>query len=208
VKSIGKMLRAVISLIGINFCSLAQAPAIEKPVILKGLSIGMNLKDARLKVESLFGKGWVVTEIGKTVELEEYGDYNVLQYEKGIWSNERGGLNQQVMGRVGFAVKNKKGFCHGYIGSEEYDGKVLRIAFDGKLIDHMLAATKTSADEFVEQFTENYNLPAFNWIQGGWIYSSKYGYKITIRVDKFFELASINDPAIAAALDKPKLKFE
>jgi hypothetical protein len=197
-----KIITIIIAFV-ILFCFNA-AVAQEKPLIIKGLYIGIDVNDARNKMEQLLGKDWQLSSIGKTSTIAE-------DYRFG---------NEQIFGKVkeprgyqtakfppderGFAVIRYNSY-EGYVSTDASSNKVTRITFDDVITDHIFAIEKISADDFVEQFTKTYNMPEWSWVAQGWTYSSPKGYTITIKTDK---LIDIKKEKVKAKLDKPNIKLE
>jgi hypothetical protein len=165
----------------------------EKPMILKGLSIGMDINEARKTCEDLLSKDWIVSNIG----------YILIPDCMERFSNE----NQPIVSRRGFVIKNKGGYAAGYgfVSEDEGNGKVTQITFSGELTDYLFLTEGLHADYFVEDFTKNFGLPNLPWIRHGWAYSSPYGYDLTIMITKSIDLKkNTTDKAIQP---KRKIKF-
>lgn len=159
----------------------------EKPLLIKGLFIGMNANQAKTIISDLLPKAvWKITEIDKSNQLIPRifnGDNNIFG-NKSIDDSRIGG----IIGDYGFAVIDKDNSYEGFIGIEEATGKLIRMSFSGRITDILFASSKKNADQFASSFWADYNMPAFNWIPRGWMYSSPLGYVITIKTDKFLDI--------------------
>ncbi|MEN6620012.1 MAG: hypothetical protein ABFD50_00460 [Smithella sp.] len=159
----------------------------EKPLLIKGLFIGMNANQAKTIISDLLPKAeWKVTEMDKSSQLIPRvfnGDSNIFG-NKTIDDSRIGGIT----GDYGFAIIDKDNSYEGFIGIEEATGKVIRMSFSGRITDILFASSAKNADQFASSFWTDYNMPAFNWIPRGWIYSSPLGYVITIKTDKFIDI--------------------
>jgi hypothetical protein len=166
----------------------------EKPIIMKGLSIGMDVNEARKTCEDLLSKDWIISHIG----------YILIPDCMERFSNESA---PNVCGR-GFVIKNKGGYAAGYgfISDGEGNGKVTQITFSGELTDYLFLTKGLHADYFVEDFTKNFGLPNLPWIRHGWAYSSPYGYDLTIMITKSIDLKK--NPTSKTIQPKRKIKFD
>lgn len=200
------------------------AIAQEKPLIIKGLYIGMDVKDAKTKIESLLGKNWKVSPLGMTTailpknftaEEDIFGKkdrfYPIIVYETDQFAQKEitgiGGL--YVTGEYGFAIiyndsSYKDDIYEGFISADKATGRVIRMSFSGEIINKIYSAEKINAEDFVDQFKNAYNLPEWYWIAYGWRYSSPKGYVVTIKTDKFLDVKII----IVKQENKPSIKFE
>jgi hypothetical protein len=202
-KKLFRILIIMFCLVMFDGVSSAQSPTDEKPLIIKGISLGMDIKEVRIKMENLLGKDWKVSFIGKTSDvLADYwqGDNNVFKMEIDWHSSSKSGIpDSKLIGEMRFSIQDKNNYYSGYISADK-NNKVTRISFSGKLTDYLFSASKTEVEDFVDQFRRNYNLPEFNWFTGGWVYTTLNGYRLTIRTDKFL--------AIEDVPRKTKLKFD
>lgn len=169
----------------------AVVPAIadnEKPLNIKGLFIGMNANEAKTVISNLLPKSeWKITESGKTYKLIPRvlnGDNNIFGNISPVDDSRMGGIT----GDYGFAIIDKDGSYEGYISIDEETEKVIRMSFSGKITDILFDSSAIYADQFASSFWESYNMPAFNWIPRGWIYTSPLGYEIVIKTDKFLDI--------------------
>ena len=166
----------------------------EKPIILKGLSIGMDINGARKICEDLLRKNWIVSQVdARNTLMEDYRE-----------TRRRDSLT--IVGQRGFLIKNKDGYRAGYgfISDDDGNGKVAEITFSGELTDYIFFTEEVHADDFVEDFTKNFGLPNLPWILHGWQYSSPYGYRLTIMTDKSIDIKKSN----LRKSGRPKIKFD
>ena len=138
----------------------------------------MDINEARKICEDLLGKNWNVNQIGARNKLME--DYMES------FRNEK----LPITGKRGFLIKNKGGYIDGYgfISDDDGNGKVAQITFSKELTNDMFLTKGMNSDDFVEDFTKNFGLPNLPWIRNGWIYSSPYGYELTIMMDKSIDI--------------------
>lgn len=167
---------------------------IEKPVIIKGLCLGMDIDEARKIAEQLFSKDWTVSPVGLTDKIAY--DYRFVGGEEKIF----GGKGMQayslpsIIGDKGFAIQNKASQSfQGYISTDKSSNKVTRISLGGKLVDYIFSSENLSGWDFQEQFRKSYNLPDLNWIPYGWAYFSDKGYTLRIMTDKLVDLEQKKD---------------
>jgi hypothetical protein len=212
-RKIFRMLIILFCLVMLNGVSSAQSTTDEKPLIIKGISLGMDINEARMKMESLLVKDWRVSLVGKTEDvLADYrnGDNNVFKMQVN-WHRSSSYKydipDSKLIGEMGFAIQDKNNYYSGYISADKTN-KVTRISFSGKLTNYIFSASSIEVHDFVEQFRESYNLPEFNWIVGGWVYTSPKGYTLTIRTDKFLEILAIKTEIGEDVPKKTKLKFD
>jgi len=169
----------------------------ERPIILKGLSIGMDINEARKICEDLLVKNWNVSHIGARSKLMD--DYQES------FRNDR----LPIVGKRGFLIKNKGGYIiygYGFISDDDGNGKVAQITFSGELTDYIFLTKGVHADDFVENLTKNFGLPDLSWIMNGWVYSSPHGYELTIMNDKSINIKK-SDPS-KPIKPKRKIKFD
>jgi hypothetical protein len=176
----------------------------EKLMTFRGLSIGMDGLEARGKMIEIFRSNWLLTSIDKSSSFcKNYsgGDSNVFKdsMSKGFDIISPPGETScpSFPGDYGFAIQDKKHYFTGFVSIDQKTNKVIRYSFGGKLTDYIFSAGGISADDFVEQFRTNYNMPSFYWIPHGWQHKSIYGYTIKIMTDKAMDVQY-----------SPKLKFE
>jgi len=149
----------------------------EKPIVLKGLSIGMDINDARKICVKLAGKDWNVSQIdARDTLMEDYRDnYRV---EK-----------RPDLGVRGFLIKNKGGYIDGYgFISGDSRGKVIQITFTGELSEYLFDAKGVNRDFFMAEMTRAFGFPEMTWINHGWEYSSPFGYDLTVMNDKAIDI--------------------
>lgn len=167
----------------------ALANAEEKPLVIKGISLDMDIYEARMVMDKLLSKDWVVSSVGKSDNL-------LTDYRFGdelIFGNGKDKLS--IVGKKGFFIKNRSDYYAAFVSADEKSNKINRISFSGKFSDELFSTSKISADDFVDAFRDYYNLPEFNWIAYGWIYSSrKYNYTLTIKIDKFIDVKKEQAP--------------
>jgi len=148
----------------------------EKPIVLKGLSIGMDINEAKKLSEFLLSKDWFISNIG----------YILIPDCMERFNNE----TAPIICKRGFVIKNKNGYSAGYgfIIEDEGNSRVAQITFSGELTDYLFLTKGLHADYFVEDFRKNFDLPNLPWIRHGWSYSSPYGYDLTIMITKSIDL--------------------
>jgi hypothetical protein len=149
----------------------------EKPIVLKGLSLGMDINEARKICANLLSKNWNISQIGAREKLME--DYNdSFRREK-----------MPAVGMRGFLIKNKGGYIDGYgFISEDGLGKVTQITFSGELTNDIFSVQNTETDQFVSDFIDNFGLPELQWIKHGWSYKSAKGYELMITNEKAMDI--------------------
>jgi hypothetical protein len=184
------MKKPALLIIVILLFSVLPALSAEKQVNLKGLYIGMPVDEAKVILKNNLGAEWKVTPTGNTNTI--LSDYR-LGNERIFGANRTGGNSVlgSLIGDYGFAI-HRYDFYEGFISADKNTKKVRRITLSGEIIDDFLNAKQINANEFVSQFTKNFDLPDFNWITSGWIYTSPLGYIITIRTNKFIDINMIN----------------
>jgi hypothetical protein len=185
------------------FCNVTIAA--EKPLIIKGLYIGMDINDARNILIQLLGKEWKIGIVGDSKQvLQDYrfGEEKIF----GTRDKYLGTFTQPNVGDRGFAIIDNYNTYEGYMSCNNND-KVTRISFGGRLTDAIFSAAKVNAEDFASAFWNTYNMPEFNWIPYGWQYISPNGYSITIKTDK---LIDIKVDTIVDTIRKPnsKIKFD
>jgi hypothetical protein len=192
--------------------SLANAqctctPPAEKPLIIKGLSIGMDVYDARKVMEQFLSKDWKISPVGVTDKLTD--NYRFAGGDREIFGSlpKDNVLKPSIVGDWGFAVQVNSSDepYHGYVSADKGNNKVTRISFGGKLTNSIFSSTKIEAEDFVKQFAEHYNMPEFNWIAFGWQYPSPKGYIVNITTDK---LIDIRKETVKEPVKKPKIQFD
>jgi len=151
----------------------------EKPISIKGLSLGMNVNDARNIAIKLFDKNYVVTPVADSKYLLK--EYSENQYINSIHLFRTG---------KGFFIQGIYSHNNGFVIAEGNDDKVTRICLNGSIINFLYSASEVSADDFVEQFESHFGLPALFWIPHGWTYSSAlYGYTLMITTNKLIDIS-------------------
>jgi len=166
----------------------------EKQIILKGLSIGMDINEARKICINIVGKNWTVSQVEDSNTL--------MTHDREYFKKNK----MRMFGKQGFLMKNKDSNLTGYgfIIDDDGNGKVTEIFLSGELTDYIFLTNDVHADYFVEEFKKYFGLPNLPWIFRGWQYSSPYGYVLTIMTDKSIDLKR-NRPII---LRRPKIKFD
>lgn len=166
----------------------------EKQIILKGLSIGMDINEARKVCVNLIGKNWNVSQVEDSNTL--------MSHDREFFKKNK----MRMFGKQGFLMKNKDSNLTGYgfIIDDDGNGKVTEIFFSGELTDYIFLTNDVHADYFVEEFKKYFGLPNLPWIFRGWKYSSPYGYELTIMTDKSIDIKR-NKPSIPR---RPKIKFD
>jgi hypothetical protein len=175
----------VVAIITLFACS---AFASEKPLIFKGLYIGMNSNDAKSIFTKKLGKEWKISDTGKTSEIlpaNFSGDDRIFGISDKRMNGHRTDAN---IGEYGFAIVNKDNSYEGFVSVNPKNGKVIRLSFSGQITDMLFSTSNISVDEFVSSFYRHYNMPEFGWIRHGWVYTSPLGYTITIYSDKFIDV--------------------
>lgn len=201
------MKKPALLIIVILLFSVLPVLAAEKQVNLKGLCIGMPVEEAKVIFKNNLGAEWKTTATGNTnTVLSNYR----LGNERIFGANRTGGNSVlgSLTGDYGFAI-HRYDFYEGFISADKNTKKVTRITLSGEIIDNLFNARQISANEFVSQFTKNFDLPDFNWITSGWIYTSPLGYVITIRTNKFIDINMVEPliPKSSAEPNKPEIKF-
>jgi hypothetical protein len=170
-------------------CSAVMAQ--EKPLIIKGLYIGMDVNDARKITEGLLGKEWTVSLVGDSMKVLE--DYRFGAIE--IFGKKLDMLSiytpQAMIGERGFAIISNSASDYnsyeGFIGADQ-NNRVTRISFSKKITNFLFSASKIDAEDFAPSFWKYYNMPEFGWIPYGWAYTSPNGYTVTIKTDKLIDI--------------------
>ena len=174
----------------------------EKPIIIKGLYLGMDIGEAKRIMEQLVGKEWTVSPIDITEKV--VADYSSVGGDKEIFSDSQFYF-PFITGEKGFAIqsKNSKSY-YGYISTDMSGNKVSRISLSGILIDYILDTKEIDVDVFVKQFTKYYNLPELNWIRHGWMYKNeKKEFTLIITIWKLIDLKKEQ----IKAKNNPQIKF-
>jgi hypothetical protein len=186
------------------YCSAVTAQ--EKPLIVKGLFIGMDVNDARNITEQLLGKEWKVTPVGDSMKVLEgyrFGEDKIFGTKDNLTN-----FREAIFGDRGFAIISAKYHTYeGFISSNQ-NNHVTRISLSGQITNFLFLASTINAEDFATSFWKNYNMPEFNWIPFGWTYTSPNGYTIIIKTDKFID---IKKEEIAKSIDTkpaPSIKFE
>lgn len=197
----------VIVFIVLFYCNVTIAA--EKPLIIKGLYIGMDINEARNILTKLLGKEWKLSAVGnseKVLEDYKFGSSDIFGNRDIFWSfrkppvGDRGFAIIEICSRIFGNYDNYEG----YISCDKNNDKVTRISFGEKLTDTLFATSEMNADDFVSLFRTNYDMPEFNWITHGWLYTSPNGYTIKIKTNK---LIDINKTPLEQ-MEKPKIKFD
>lgn len=174
----------------------------EKPIILKGIYLGMDINEARKIMEQLAGKEWIVTPVDITEKV--MADYRSVGGDREIFSDARF-YSPFVAGEKGFAIQSKRprAYC-GYISTDASGSKVSRISFAGILVDYIFDTDEVSAEVFVKEFTKYYNLPELSGVRHGWMYKNeKKEYTLLITIWKLIDLRK----DMTKAKPAPQIKF-
>ncbi|MEN6620439.1 MAG: hypothetical protein ABFD50_02660 [Smithella sp.] len=184
------MKKPAILIIVIFLLAVIPALAAEKQVNLKGLYIGMPVEEAKVIFKNNLGTEWKITATGNTSTV--LSDYR-LGNDRIFGANRTGGnsVMGSLIGDYGFAI-HRYDYYEGFISADKNTKKITRITISGEITDDFFNTRQIGANEFVSQFTKNFDLPDFNWITSGWIYTSPLGYVITIRTNKFIDINMIN----------------
>jgi hypothetical protein len=194
----------VIAFIVLFYCNVTMAA--EKPLIIKGLYIGMDINEARNILTQLLGKEWKLSTVGKSVQvLEDYRFGNTEIF--GIKDDKSAFHSPPNVGDRGFAIIDHYGSYEGYISCDKNNDKVTRISFSGKLTDAVFSTAKIKVDDFVSSFWTNYDMPEFNWIPFGWMYTSPNGYTIKIKTNKLIDINKTPGEPVKQG-EQPKIKFD
>lgn len=181
----------------------AAANKVEKPIIMKGIYLGMDIGEARKIMEQLVGKDWVVTPLDITEKV--VADYRSVGGDREIFRDARFYF-PFITGEKGFAIQSKSPKAYyGYISTDESGSKVSRISLAGILVDDIFDTKEISAEVFVEEFTKHYNLPKLQGVVGGWMYKNdKKEYALIITVWKLIDLKKDQ----TKAKPNPQIKFD
>ncbi len=177
----------------------------EKPLIIKGLYIGMKADEAKQLLTQLLPNNWKVSKTGETYKV--LLDCNTGDGE--IFGKQGTGSYLYAKfcpGERGFAIIRDNS-CEGYISTDKLDNIVIRMSFSGNITDILFSTAKIDAEEFATSFWGNYNMPAFNWIPHGWQYVSPKGYTISIMTDKLIDIKDNTLDATNSA-SKRQIKFD
>jgi hypothetical protein len=177
------ILITIIAVIGLF--NLNTAIAQEKPLVIKGLFIGMETTEAKQILMQLLPHNWTISQTGETYKV-------LLNYRTGnseIFGNLGTGYLYAKFcpGATGFAII-RDNFYEGYISTDKSGNKVTRITLSGTITDQIYSSAKIDAENFASAFWKNYNMPDFNWIPYGWQYISPMGYTVTIMTDKLIDI--------------------
>jgi hypothetical protein len=182
----------IASIIMLFACS---AIAAEKPLIFKGLYLGINSGEARNIFAQKLGKEWKISDTGMTSKIlpaNFSGDDRIFGWPDKRMNGRRMDAN---IGEYGFAIISKNDSYEGFVSVNPANGKVIRLSFSGEITDILFSTSNIYANEFVSSFSGNYNMPDFNWIPHGWIYTSLLGYIITIYTDKLIDVKNKEVPS-------------
>jgi len=159
----------------------------EKPIILKGIYLGMDIGEARKIMEQLVGKEWIVTPVDITEKV--VADYRAVGGDREIFSDARFYF-PFITGEKGFAIKSKSPKAYyGYISTDASGSKVSRISLAGILVDDIFDTKEIDVEVFVKEFTKYYNLPELIGVRHGWMYKNeKKEYALIITIWKLIDL--------------------
>jgi hypothetical protein len=156
----------------------------EKPLIIKGLQIGMSGAAAKAVLDRVLNKDWSASNVDiRDRLLIDYkpdfnGDAEVFGKEYTI----------PDIGTKGILIKSNTGYHGGYISIDESDNTVTQITFGGRLSNDLFNASTIKSDDFMRAFEKYYNMPEFNWVPGGWRYESPNNYVIQITTQKKIDI--------------------
>ena len=175
----------------------------EKPLIIKGLYIGMDIQEAKKVTEQILGKDWKVGPVGEKRKI--LADYRFGD-EEIFGGGGKDYLKISITGDSGFAIINKDDYYCGFVSNDRANNKVTRISFNDRLTNYIFSISNIDVHDFVEAFRNNYSMPEFNWIMQGWTYSSPKGYTIRIMTNKLIDIKKFEYQE--QQLNKPKIKFD
>jgi hypothetical protein len=176
--------------------------SVEKPIILKGIYLGMDIGEARKIMEQLASKEWSVTPVDITEKV--MADYRAVGGDREIFSDARFYF-PFIAGEKGFAIqsKNPKAY-YGYISTDASGSKVSRISLSGILVDYIFDTKEIGVEVFVKEFTKYYNLPELSGVLHGWMYKNeKKEYTLLITIWKLIDLKK----DLTKAKPIPQIKF-
>jgi len=178
------------------------ANSAEKPIILKGIYLGMDIGEARKIMEQLAGKEWIVTPVDITEKV--MADYRSFGGDREIFSDTRFYF-PFIAGERGFAIQSKSPKAYyGYIGTDASGSKVSRISLSGILVDAIFDTKEVGVEVFVKEFTKYYNLPELSGVRHGWMYTNeKKEYTLLITIWKLIDLKK----DMTKAKPLPQIKF-
>lgn len=197
---------------------IGNAMAEEKPINIKGLSLGMPISEAREVLSKALAGNWKVTQTGETQKiLSDYSMGNEQIFGTkfkpssviNVYSSSYTVPVPAIVGDYGFAI-NKDSFYEGFVSGDAKTQKVTRISFSGEITEALYnpdRKQKLNMDDFVEQFTMHFNLPDFKWIPHGWIYQSPNGYVITFKTDRMIDIKADDIRIGDSDNEKVKIKF-
>jgi len=174
----------------------------EKPIILKGMYLGMDIGEARKIMEQLAGKEWTVTPVDITEKV--MADYRSVGGDREIFSDARFYF-PFIAGEKGFAIQSKSPKAYyGYISTDASGSKVSRISLSGLLVDYIFDTKDIGVEVFVKEFTKYYNLPELSGVLHGWMYKNeKKEYALVITIWKLIDLKK----DLTKAKTIPQIKF-
>lgn len=185
--------------------------AAEKPVNIKGVYIDMPIDEARTIISNALGGDWKVTDIGPISSI--LADYRFGN--ESVFGKKRIGAGHaiaSIIGDYGFSI-HRYDSHEGFISADEKTKKVTRISLGGEITEALYKPEqkqKLDMEEFVKQFTQNFDLPEFNWIPFGWAYESPNGYIITLKTNKLIDIEKsegVMKKSSTAPPEKDKIKF-
>jgi hypothetical protein len=197
-----KVITIIIAFVVLSCFNIAVAQ--EKPLIIKGLYIGMDVNNARNILLQLLVKEWKIGPVGESANVLQ--DFRFGEEKIFGWKSPTDNFRMEpINGEYGFAIITDYDSYEGFVSAEKGTGKVIRMSFSGKITDNLFSISKINAEDFAPSFWKNYNMPEFGWIPHGWQYASPKGYTITIMTDKFLD---IKQERSKPKLDEPTIKFE
>ena len=171
--------------------------AVEKPISIKGIYIGIPVDEAGILIKTILGDDWTITTVGNVdIVLADYRFGNESIFVRKLVGIGEYVLDSQNIGDYGFAIRHYK-FYEGFISADKNSKKVTRIALSGELVDTIFNAKRVNSEGFMKQFIQHFNLPEIKWIPteryliNGWNYESPNGYNIMIRTNKLIDITKI-----------------
>lgn len=161
----------------------------EKPLVIKGLSIGMDINKARTIMINILGSGWKVTPVGakdKIMADYRFGDSEIFG------SSIEGYFMNSIIGDMGFAIIDSYDHYCGFVSADPDKNTVTRISINRKITDHIFSSAGIYVDAFVDALRNNYNMPGFPWIPHGWRYHSPHGYVLRIMTNKLIDIQKMD----------------
>ncbi len=157
----------------------------EKPLVMRGLSIGMDINEARKLMVEIMGKEWKITPVGERKKIladYRFGEAEVFgRFQDGYFIDSK-------VGDYGFAIADKYDSYRGFISCDEAMKTVTQITFSEKITNQFFSISSVDVHVFVEALCNNYNMPPFYWIMHGWTHASPHGYALRIMTNKLIDI--------------------